>query len=232
MVENTAIDFPIDEEWIIDEEKQQELVESYLVIEELKQKIADYQKKLEQLTITVEQGEHTTKEVRLFDVFDSFAGKSTYTKAFVEKNKGEYPIYSANTTDGGLFGMVNFFDFDTECIQITTNGAKAGTIFYRDHHKFSINGDAKVLIKKHDTIDYKYALYILQQVFIDQKFSWENKPSQAKLAELTFHIPILPDGSFDLTTQHQIAQTYETIAQIKSQMLAKMQELQDVQVIV
>lgn len=44
--------------------------------------------------------------------------------------------------------MIDSFDYDTECIQITTNGVYAGTVFYRKKHKFNINADARLLIKK------------------------------------------------------------------------------------
>ena len=44
-------------------------------------------------------------------------------------------------------------------------------------------------------------------------------------------IPTLPDGSFDLARQQEIAHIYETIAQIKQQVSEKLQALQDVQVI-
>lgn len=59
------------------------------------------------------------------------------SKQFLEENKGEYPVYSSQTANNGEIGRISSFEYDGEYITWTTDGANAGTVFYRKG-KFSI----------------------------------------------------------------------------------------------
>ena len=59
------------------------------------------------------------------------------SKEYLADNIGEYPVYSSQTAKNGEIGSINTFDFDGEFISWTTDGANAGTVFYRKE-KFSI----------------------------------------------------------------------------------------------
>ena len=43
-----------------------------------------------------------------------------------------YPVYSSQTSDGGVMGYIGTFDFEGEYITWTTDGANAGTVFHRN----------------------------------------------------------------------------------------------------
>ena len=43
-----------------------------------------------------------------------------------------YPVYSSQTSNEGVMGYLDTFDFDGEYITWTTDGANAGTVFYRN----------------------------------------------------------------------------------------------------
>ena len=43
-----------------------------------------------------------------------------------------YPVYSSQTTNEGIMGYLDDFMFEGEYISWTTDGANAGTVFYRD----------------------------------------------------------------------------------------------------
>ena len=45
---------------------------------------------------------------------------------------GIYPVFSSQTENDGCFGFLNTFDYSGPAITWTTDGAKAGTVFYRD----------------------------------------------------------------------------------------------------
>lgn len=49
----------------------------------------------------------------------------------LDQNPGPYPVYSSQSKDEGVFGYLNTFDFDGEYVTWTTDGAYAGTVFYR-----------------------------------------------------------------------------------------------------
>ncbi|HDX6402650.1 TPA: restriction endonuclease subunit S, partial [Escherichia coli] len=59
------------------------------------------------------------------------------SKGYLTDNFGPYPVYSSQTANNGKIGSINTFDFDGEYISWTTDGANAGTVFYRTG-KFSI----------------------------------------------------------------------------------------------
>lgn len=59
------------------------------------------------------------------------------SKNELSEKRGEYPVYSSQTLNNGVFGKINTYDYDGEYIQWTTDGANAGSIFYRNG-KFSV----------------------------------------------------------------------------------------------
>ena len=59
------------------------------------------------------------------------------SKVYLAENAGEYPVYSSQTANEGQIGKITSFDFDGEYVSWTTDGANAGTVFYRTG-KFSI----------------------------------------------------------------------------------------------
>ncbi|AWX69652.1 restriction endonuclease subunit S [[Mycoplasma] anseris] len=66
------------------------------------------------------------------------------SKKYLEKNKGNYPVYSSQTLNKGEIGRIKTYDFDGEYITWTTDGAYAGTIFYRNE-KFSATNICGIL---------------------------------------------------------------------------------------
>ena len=73
---------------------------------------------------------------RLGEVATLQRGRVMSKEYFVD-NIGNYPVYSSQTTNHGMIGKINTFDFDGQFVSWTTDGANAGTVFYRTG-KFSI----------------------------------------------------------------------------------------------
>lgn len=217
LMEEISVDIPIDKNGNFNIHKQTEIADKYRKIEQIKEKLKEDYEKIDNFKVDV-SSKYETKSVPITELFDLKKGNAKYTKKYVDSHKGEYPIYSANTKNKGLLGHINSFDYDMECIQITTNGVYAGTVFYRKKHKFSINGDAKLLVKKSKDWDYEYLFYELSHVFAEAGFNWQNKVSDKKLGELSFNIPIKENGDFDLTKQKEIAEKYQKIEQIKEKL--------------
>lgn len=85
------------------------------------------------------------------------------SKMELQEKAGEYPVYSSQTLNNGVFGKINSYDFDGEYVQWTTDGANAGSIFYRNG-KFSVTnvcGLLKVKEEYKDTISTSYLAYAL-----------------------------------------------------------------------
>ena len=83
------------------------------------------------------------------------------SKGYLADNLGNYPVYSSQTLNNGEIGKINSFDFDGEFVSWTTDGANAGTVFYRSG-KFSItNVCGLIKIKNSLELNYKFLFYWL-----------------------------------------------------------------------
>ncbi|MDA8009183.1 MAG: N-6 DNA methylase [Alphaproteobacteria bacterium] len=153
---------------------------------------------------------HNTESYKFKDIFKTKKGKSVYTKQYVNKHSGEYPVYSAKTTGDRLLGKTNVYDHDIECLQITTNGAGAGSLFHLKRHKFSINADAMLIIRTNDDVFYPYALLALERAIKSKGFSWEKKIKIDSLDDILIDIPVNESGDLDIDTQKEIALEYNS----------------------
>ena len=53
------------------------------------------------------------------------------SKVEIQDNKGDYPVYSSQTSNNGELGRINTYDFDGDYVTWTTDGVHTGTCFYR-----------------------------------------------------------------------------------------------------
>lgn len=74
--------------------------------------------------------------VKLGDVCKISRGK-VYSKKYLAEHIGEYPVYSSQTANDGILGKIGTYDCDGKFLTWTTDGAYAGTVFYRQG-KFSV----------------------------------------------------------------------------------------------
>ncbi len=72
----------------------------------------------------------TCKNFYLGNLFSLGRGR-VISKEEIQHNKGTYPVYSSQTSDNGILGYINSFDFEGEYLTWTTDGANAGKVFYR-----------------------------------------------------------------------------------------------------
>ena len=82
------------------------------------------------------------------------------SKKEMEENIGIYPVYSSQTSNEGKIGSIDTYDFDGEYVTWTTDGANAGTVFYRNG-KFNCTNVCGVLKLKREDIDARYLAYVL-----------------------------------------------------------------------
>ena len=59
------------------------------------------------------------------------------SKEDISNNVGDYPVYSSQTENNGELGKINTYAYDGEYLTWTTDGANAGTVFYREG-KFNV----------------------------------------------------------------------------------------------
>jgi type I restriction enzyme M protein len=85
------------------------------------------------------------------------------SKEYIQSNAGEYPVYSSQTQNEGIFGYIKTFDFEGEYVTWTTDGANAGTVFYRNG-RFNCTNVCGTLKAKSSTVLMSYLALALGTV--------------------------------------------------------------------
>ena len=84
------------------------------------------------------------------------------SKDYISENKGIYPVYSSQTEHNGELGCISTFDYDGEYLTWTTDGANAGTVFYRVG-QFSVTNVCGIIKIKKTEVLVKFLYYILRK---------------------------------------------------------------------
>lgn len=71
------------------------------------------------------------RQVKLGEVCETGRGRVISYK-YIETHPGPYPVYSSQTANEGIFGCIDTYDYEGECLTWTTDGANAGRVFYRN----------------------------------------------------------------------------------------------------
>ncbi|MFV0211423.1 restriction endonuclease subunit S [Empedobacter falsenii] len=119
--------------------------------------------------------------MKFFLKYEKGKNAAKYTKEFLEDNSnGKYPVYSGQTSNNGILGFINEWDYDLRGIIVSTVGAKAMSIKIVDN-KFALSQNcALISVKKDFNIDYSY--YILKILFDYEK----NKLANIMIPSLRF----------------------------------------------
>lgn len=138
------------------------------------------------------------------------------SKEYLADNKGDYPVYSSQTANNGEIGKINTFDFEGEFVTWTTDGANAGTAFYRNG-KFSItNVCGLVILNDLNQLNYKFIYYWLCIEAKKYVYSGMGNPKLMSNQMEKVKIPIPP-----LTVQQKIAQILDAFTAITAELTAE-----------
>jgi len=218
MLADIKIDFPVNSNDEIDVFAQNEIVEKIVFIEEIKQKVEECKKKINELNIEVKNIGEKNKLMKIKDIFNIEKGKSKYTNKYIQNHCGEYPLYSSQTVNDGIIGKINSFDFNSKCITWTTDGVHAGTVFLRNE-KFSMTTHCGALIPKSNikniSLDFIYSF--LKENLKQYARGEQNKRITVNIIkDIEILFPIDKSGNFDLKAQKETAEKYKKIENIKS----------------
>ena len=115
-----------------------------------------------------------------------------------------YPVYSSQTSNNGIMGYLDNYMFDGEYITWTTDGANAGTVFYRigKFNCTNVCGTLKILPK----FDCYFVSLVLQQA--TQKYVSSNlanpKLMNNTMASIKIRMP-------NIETQKQLSKVFQTL---------------------
>jgi restriction endonuclease S subunit len=219
-IKSILIKIPVNAKQEYDINQQNELAIKYEKLSKIRSKI-DNIKNI--LTVTkVILVNQPIKEEKLLTLFIPKKGDSKYTKAYIRRHSGIYPVYSSQTTDEGIIGLIDRPDYDGEYLTWTTDGIYAGTVFYRNG-KFSMTTHCGALLLKEEyrgKINLKYITFQLNQILRSMAVGQGNKRVTVKiLNKCVLPIPVDKDGQYNITKQNDIAGKYEKLDKIKDNLI-------------
>ena len=139
------------------------------------------------------------------------------SKEYLANNLGDYPVYSSQTVNNGEIGKINSFDFDGEFVSWTTDGANAGTVFYRSG-KFSItNVCGLIKIQNNLELNYKFLFYWLSIEAKNHVYSGMGNPKLMSHQMEKILIPIPP-----LSVQTEIVKILDALTELTSELTSEL----------
>lgn len=120
------------------------------------------------------------------------------SKDYIKENRGVFPVYSSQTQDNGVLGTVDSYMFDGRYLTWTTDGANAGSIFYR-HGRFSITNVCGLLDVTDDELDIKYLYHALKEPAKRAVYTGMGNPKLMSNQMRDIKIPVPP-----LATQQRV----------------------------
>ncbi len=203
----------------IDIEQQNKIAEKIYLIDELKTKVKEYQQYVENVKIDIKDN-HQYKIISILNLFgkDNIKkGLSKYTNSYIQNHRGNYPLYSSQTTNDGIIGHIDSYDHNKKCITWTTDGIYAGTVFLRND-KFSMTTHCGALIQNDNfkNISLEYIFSYLNNELKTYAVGEQNKRMTVGIIKkVSIKIPVDNKGDFDIKAQVEIAEKYQKIENIK-----------------
>lgn len=146
------------------------------------------------------------------------------SKGYFVDNIGEYPVYSSQTANSGMIGSIDTFDFDGEFVSWTTDGANAGTVFYRTG-KFSItNVCGLIKINDNSPLNYKYLFYWLSIEAKSHVYSGMGNPKlmSHQVEKIPVPIPCPNNPEKSLAIQSEIVRILDKFTALTAELTAEL----------
>ena len=139
------------------------------------------------------------------------------SKDYIRDNSGVYPVYSSQTANDGILGKINTFDYDGEYLTWTTDGAYAGSVFYRKG-RFSITNVCGLLEVNNAVLYPKFLLYCLNIVAKRYVSEGMGNPKLMSNAMAKIPIPLPP-----LPIQQEIVTILDTFTALDASLQAELE---------
>lgn len=111
------------------------------------------------------------------------------SKKYLREHSGIYPVYSSQTVNDGIFGKINTFDYNGNFLTWTTDGANAGSVFYRSG-QFSITNVCGLIDLKSSQILLRFLFYWLRDVAPTYVNTGMGNPKLMSNVMATIRIPV------------------------------------------
>lgn len=153
---------------------------------------------------------------KLGDVCEIKTGK-TISKAFIAKNKGDYPVINSGKEP---LGYVNTWNTEDDPIGITSRGAGVGSITYQDGKYYRGNLNYSVTIKDKTNLNFRFLYHLLlnRQSYIHNLCTYNGIPALNASELKTLELPIP-----SLKIQEKIAKTLDKFTNYVTELQSELQ---------
>ncbi len=148
----------------------------------------------------------------------------------ITNNLGTYPVYSSQTQNNGIMGRIGTYDFQGDLVTWTTDGANAGTVFFRSG-KFNCTNVCGTLKEKDNNLDLRFLAYKLSTV-AKKHVSYIGNPKlmNGTMSKIELTLPLKTVEQRQIATilskvDEAIAQTEQLIAKYQRIKTGLMQDL-------
>ena len=148
-------------------------------------------------------------EYKRIDELCAISRGKVMSKDYIRDNQGEYPVYSSQTENDGELGKISTYDFDGEYLTWTTDGANAGSVFYRNG-KFSVTNVCGLLKVISNQITTKFLYYILSKETKKYVNSGMGNPKLMSNVMAKIHIPVPP-----IEVQNEIVRILDNFTELE-----------------
>lgn len=176
-------------------------------------KVVNQMSNIEELICEKCQQDVTYKKIS--DICDIARGK-VISKDYIRENLGDYPVYSSQTENKGELGRISTYMYEGEYLTWTTDGANAGTVFYRNG-KFSITNVCGILKIQQENIAIKYLYYVLG--FVAPKYVNEGMGNAKLMSNVmaNIEVPVPP-----LNIQLEIVNVMDNLTGLERELVLKL----------
>lgn len=216
---------------IVDENKSITLFDFSNVLNATSDTILSYEESIKQIS---NFNNFKCVSEKIGDLFNIEKGKSKYTKSYMNKHKGQYPVYSSQTSDEGIIANIDTYDYDCKCLTWTTDGTYVGTVFLREG-KFSMTTHCGALFLRaefKDKVSLEYMQATLNNILpLHKEGEGSNKRlGVTRIEKIQINIPIDKKNNYDIEAQKRIAERYSTIKEIKENIKSELEKIENVKV--
>ena len=153
---------------------------------------------------------------RIDEICDISRGR-VMSKDYIQANQGEYPVYSSQTENDGELGKISSFDYEGEYLTWTTDGANAGSVFYRNG-RFSITNVCGLLKVNKDDVITRYIYHSLQIEAPKYVNKGMGNPKLMSNVMARIKLPVPP-----LEVQREIVQILDNFTSLTAELQAELQ---------
>ena len=145
------------------------------------------------------------------------------SKIYLAENAGDFPVYSSQTAQEGMIGKIGTFDFYGDFVSWTTDGANAGTVFYRTG-KFSITNVCGIIkSNKQFSLNIKFLFYWLSVKAKKHVRSGMGNPKlmSHQVEKILVPIPCPDDPEKSLAIQREIVRRLDAFTELTTELTTR-----------